>query len=92
MNDFNYVARLADGVMFIIRDVRLTLNALEKDLARREAELVGLGGAYVDFVHHIERLNNIVRSMEQVTILETELERIFKVIEEQANLLKQDFL
>lgn len=82
---------MADGLKFTIRDLRLTLNAPEKDLTRCEAELVGLGDAYIDLEHHIECLNNIARNVEQATILEAELERLCKMIEEQAGLLKQVF-
>lgn len=68
------------------------LNDLEKDLARREDKLVSLGDAYSDFGNHIERLNNIARSAKQTTTLEAELGRLRRIVEEQVDLLKQDFL
>lgn len=92
LDDFNYVSRLANRPRLTIQDLRLILDDLEKDLACREAELVNIGDAYVDFRNRIERLNNIARSTEQVAASEEELGRVRKSVEEQADLLKQDFL
>lgn len=57
LDDFNYASRLANGLRFTIRDLRLILDDLEKDLTYRKAELVNLEDAYADFGNRIERLN-----------------------------------
>lgn len=53
LDAFNYISRLTDGLKFTIRDLELTLKALEKDLACRKAKLVCMGDAYVDFGRYI---------------------------------------
>lgn len=62
LDDFNYISKLADGLRYSIRELRLLLGDLEKELACREADLVSLGDAYADFGNRIERLNNIAQS------------------------------
>lgn len=46
LDDFNYVSKLADGLRYSFQELRLVLDDLEKELARREADLVSLGDVY----------------------------------------------
>lgn len=58
--------------------------------------IAGTSNAYADFGHHIELLtiqrDNIAESMAHATALEAELERLQKAMEEQVDLLTQDFV
>lgn len=92
MDDFNYVSQIVHGIRFTIWDPQRTFKDQEKDLGRREAELVALGNASIYFGRHIERATNISQSLEQATALESELERFRKTIKEQPDLLMQDFV
>lgn len=56
VDDFNYISWITDGIKFTIQDLQRTFKDLEKDFARRQAELLALGDAYVNFGYHIERL------------------------------------
>lgn len=91
-DDFNYISRIVDGLKFTKRDLQRTLKCLEKDLARREAELVALRDDQVNFEYHIECLTNIARSIEQMTVLEAKHECLCKTVEEQTSVLMQDFM
>lgn len=83
---------MADGLRYSIREVRIILDDLEKELAQRETDLVKLGDAHANFESRIERLHDTAQSTEQAAALEEELARVRKVAEELAVLLKQDFL
>lgn len=86
------MSKLANGLLYNIRELRLILDDLEKELARRVASLLSLGDAYSDFGNLIERLNNIAQSAEQAAVLEEEVGRVGKAAEELADFLKQDLL
>lgn len=92
LDDFNYVSKLADGLRYSIRELRIVLDNLEKELAQREANLVKLGDVHADFGNRIERLNRIAQSEKRVAAIDEELTRVRTAAEELTNLLKQDFL
>lgn len=57
--------------------------------------IIGAGGCLFDFQHHIERLTarrDIAQSVERATTLEVELERLQKTMDEQIDLLIQEFM
>lgn len=92
LDSFGYVSKLADGLRYSIRELRIILDDLEKELAQREADLDKLGDAHADFGNRIEYLHNIAQNAEQATALKEELARVRKATEELADFLKQDFL